>query len=32
MAFLPTGLAGLAGRLAARVPWTGRLGAGSVPS
>jgi branched-chain amino acid transport system permease protein len=32
MAFLPTGLAGLVGRLSARVPWAGRLGTGSVPS
>jgi branched-chain amino acid transport system permease protein len=30
MAFLPTGLAGLAGRLSARLPAGARLGAGSV--
>ena len=32
MAFLPTGLAGLAGRLSARLPAGARLGAGSVSS
>ena len=30
MAFLPNGLAGLAGRLVARLPWVGRLGARAV--
>jgi branched-chain amino acid transport system permease protein len=30
MAFLPTGLAGLAGGLSARMPWAARLGARSV--